>query len=103
LLHIITAIVLLTGQPEAPKAQDAPKGRDIVWRSAGPGGGGWIQSIAWWPGRVPAGMVTHELACTMDLFTTSLKLAGAEVPKDRVIDGLDITPATDTWPAARCK
>ena len=24
--------------------------------------------IAWWPGRVPAGVVTHELACTMDLF-----------------------------------
>ena len=48
--------------------------------------------IAWWPGRVPAGVVTHELACTMDLFTTGLKLAGAEIPKDRVIDGLDITP-----------
>ncbi len=28
--------------------------------------------IAWWPGRVPAGVVTRELACTMDLFTTSL-------------------------------
>jgi hypothetical protein len=26
------------------------------------------------------------------LFTTSLKLAGAEVPKDRVIDGVDIAP-----------
>jgi arylsulfatase A-like enzyme len=48
--------------------------------------------IAWWPGRVPAGVVTHEMAGTMDLFTTSLKLAGAEIPRDRVIDGLDITP-----------
>ncbi len=48
--------------------------------------------IAWWPGRVPAGVVTHELACTMDLFTTCLKLAGAEIPQDRVIDGLDIRP-----------
>jgi arylsulfatase A-like enzyme len=28
----------------------------------------------------------------MDLFTTSLKLAGAEIPKDRVIDGVDISP-----------
>ena len=49
MLHIITAIVLLSGQPEPAKAQDAPEGRDIVWRSAGPGGGGWIQSIAWDP------------------------------------------------------
>jgi arylsulfatase A-like enzyme len=48
--------------------------------------------IAWWPGRVPAGVVTHELACTMDLFTTSLKLAGLSVPGDREIDGLDISP-----------
>jgi arylsulfatase A len=48
--------------------------------------------IAWWPGRVRAGVVTHELASTMDLFATGLKLAGAEVPKDRVIDGVDITP-----------
>jgi arylsulfatase A len=48
--------------------------------------------IAWWPGRVPAGIVTHELACSMDLFTTSLTLAGAEIPKDRSIDGLDIAP-----------
>jgi arylsulfatase A-like enzyme len=48
--------------------------------------------IAWWPGHVPKGVVTHELACTMDLFTTSLKLAGAVVPADRVIDGVDIRP-----------
>ena len=46
--------------------------------------------IAWWPGRVPSGVVTHELACTMDLFTTSLSLAGAAIPKDRLIDGLDV-------------
>ena len=33
----------------AAKAEQAPKGRDIVWRSVGPGGGGWIQSIAFDP------------------------------------------------------
>ncbi len=33
----------------APNALDAPQGHDIAWRSAGPGGGGWIQSIAWDP------------------------------------------------------
>lgn len=55
-------------------------------------GGMRVPGIAWWPGNVPAGVVTHELACTMDLFATSLKLAGADLPKDRVIDGLDISP-----------
>jgi len=47
--------------------------------------------IAWWPGTIKPG-VCREVACTMDLFTTSLKLAGADVPKDREIDGIDITP-----------
>lgn len=47
--------------------------------------------IAWWPGRVPAGAVVHDLACTVDLFATCLSLAGAELPKDRVIDGADMT------------
>ena len=58
--------------------------------------------IAWWPGKIPAGTATAELACTMDLFTTCLKLAGAEVPKDRPIDGLDISPALfGTGPSPR--
>lgn len=48
--------------------------------------------IAWWPGRVPAGAVVHDLACTVDLFATCLSLAGAELPKDRLIDGADMTP-----------
>jgi len=58
--------------------------------------------IAWWPGHVPAGVVTRELACTMDLFTTSVKLAGGAVPTDRVIDGLDIRPVLlGTGPSPR--
>jgi len=58
--------------------------------------------IAWWPGRVPAGVVTRELACTMDLFATSLTLADAKIPKDRVIDGVDMMPVlTGTGPSRR--
>ncbi|XP_044111489.1 N-acetylgalactosamine-6-sulfatase isoform X1 [Neovison vison] len=50
-------------------------------------------AIAWWPGRVPAGRVSHQLGSIMDLFTTSLSLAGLAPPSDRVIDGLDLLPA----------
>jgi arylsulfatase A len=63
------------------------EGKGSTWE-----GGMREPAIAWWPGRVRSGVVTHELACTMDLFTTSLKLAGAEVPADRVIDGVDMAP-----------
>jgi arylsulfatase A-like enzyme len=48
--------------------------------------------IMWWPGRIrPA--VVNDMGATMDLYTTILTLAGAEVPTDRVVDGLDLSPA----------
>ncbi|MFC1806023.1 sulfatase [Planctomycetota bacterium] len=48
--------------------------------------------IMWWPGRIPAGTTCSELATTMDLLPTFAKLAGAEPPKDTIIDGKDIWP-----------
>lgn len=75
--------------------------RDLAGGSAGPlregkgstwEGGMRVPGIAWWPGKVPAGRVCRELATTMDLFTTCSLLAGAKVPADRPIDGVDILP-----------
>ncbi|HON08319.1 MAG TPA: sulfatase-like hydrolase/transferase, partial [Verrucomicrobiota bacterium] len=48
--------------------------------------------IAWFPGKIKPGTVTHELACNMDLFNTCLTLAGAKIPDDRIIDGVDMSP-----------
>ncbi len=45
-----------------------------------------------WPGRIPAGRDNNELMTAMDLLPTFAKLAGAEIPTDRVIDGKDIWP-----------
>jgi len=42
-----------------------------------------------WPGKVPAGMVSNEIVHEMDVFTTLATFAGARVPDDRIIDGLD--------------
>ncbi|XP_048042337.1 N-acetylgalactosamine-6-sulfatase [Megalobrama amblycephala] len=50
-------------------------------------------AIAWWPGRIPAGTVSLQLGSVMDLFSTSLSVAGVLPPDDRVIDGLDLSPA----------
>uniref|UniRef100_A0A673M3W4 N-acetylgalactosamine-6-sulfatase-like n=1 Tax=Sinocyclocheilus rhinocerous TaxID=307959 RepID=A0A673M3W4_9TELE len=49
-------------------------------------------AIAWWPGRIPAGTVSYQLGSVMDLFSTSLSVAGIHPPDDRVIDGLDLSP-----------
>jgi len=45
-----------------------------------------------WPGRVPAGRVSNEILAMLDFFPTLARIAGGEVPDDRVIDGLDQTP-----------
>jgi arylsulfatase A len=45
-----------------------------------------------WPGKIPEGVVNDELMTAMDLLPTFARLAGAELPADRVIDGKDIWP-----------
>jgi arylsulfatase A-like enzyme len=49
-------------------------------------------TVVRWPGKIPAGATNDELMTTMDLLPTFAKLAGAQVPTDRVIDGRDIWP-----------
>jgi len=58
-------------------------------------GGTWegglrVPGIAWWPGEIEAGRVTGDIASTMDIYTTCLKLGGANLPDDRIVDGLDL-------------
>ncbi|MGQ7819240.1 arylsulfatase [Metapseudomonas furukawaii] len=42
-----------------------------------------------WPGHVPAGKVSNEIVHIVDLYTTLAHAAGAEVPTDRAVDGVD--------------
>jgi arylsulfatase A-like enzyme len=42
-----------------------------------------------WPGKVPAYRVNNEIVHMVDVFTTLAHVGGAEVPKDRPIDGVD--------------
>lgn len=50
-------------------------------------------TVVRWPGKIPAGTTNNKLLTAMDLLPTFANLAGAEVPKDRVIDGRDISSA----------
>jgi arylsulfatase A-like enzyme len=73
------------------------EGKGSTWE-----GGMRVPCIAWWPGKVPAGRVERSIACTMDLFNTTLALAGAPVPTDRPIDGQNLLPVlTGTGPGER--
>ena len=75
--------------------------KDLAGGSAGPlrdgkgstwEGGMREPGIAWWPGKIKAGAVNHEMACTMDFFNTFLTLAKVPIPADRIIDGVDMSP-----------
>jgi len=57
--------------------------------------------IARWPTRVPAGRTSHELITAMDFLPTVARLAGADVPTDRIIDGKDIWPLLFGQPGAK--
>ena len=62
-------------------------GKGSTWE-----GGVRVPTLAWWPGRIPAGSVNDAVAATIDLLPTFVSLAGGTVPATPVIDGRDITP-----------
>lgn len=49
-------------------------------------------AIAWWPGHIPANTSCDAICGMFDVLPTFAVLAGAEVPKDRNIDGANIWP-----------
>ncbi len=48
--------------------------------------------IAWWPGRLPAGVVTDEFLTALELFPTFAALSGARLPAGVELDGFDFLP-----------
>jgi len=48
-------------------------------------------TLFWSPGNITPGVVS-ELGTTMDLFTTFSALANVPLPKDRILDGVDLSP-----------
>lgn len=48
-----------------------------------------VPFIARWPGRIQPGRTSNEMVHVTDLFTTLAKVAGADIPNDRPIDGMD--------------
>lgn len=55
-------------------------------------GGIRVPTIAWWPGRIPAGTATDAVTTMMDLLPTLVTLAGGELPAGRKLDGVNIWP-----------
>ena len=57
-------------------------------------GGLRVPCIVRWPEKIKAGSECRGITSSIDLYPTLAKVAGAEVPNDRIIDGLDLM---ETW------
>jgi arylsulfatase A len=55
-------------------------------------GGHRVPFIAKWKGQIPEGIESDEMCMGFDLFVTFLTISGLPIPKDRIIDGVDIMP-----------
>ena len=53
-------------------------------------GGHRVPAIARWPGHIKAGWTSDELTVGMDLLPTIIDIVGADIPKQRKIDGITI-------------
>ena len=54
-------------------------------------GGMRVPCIVRWPGKIPAGKTCAEVAATIDVLPTVAALTGAKMPKDRILDGKDVS------------
>lgn len=59
-------------------------------------GGVRVPCIWWFPGQIPAGQVSSQIAANLDFLPTFAHLAGAKPPNDRVIDGVNLWPHVTT-------
>jgi arylsulfatase A len=62
------------------------EGKGTTWE-----GGVRAPAIVWWPGTVRPAVITG-IGSGLDILPTAAALAGAALPTDRVIDGVDLSP-----------
>lgn len=83
-----TLVIFLSDNGGTPRAVNTPlrgnKGSTFE-------GGMRVPAIAWWPGRVPKDTSSDEITSNMDILPTFAALAGTEPPRDRKIDGHDLS------------
>jgi len=48
-----------------------------------------VPALMRWPGRIPAGWISNEIVHMVDVLPTLARIGGAEVPQDRIVDGVD--------------
>jgi arylsulfatase len=91
-LGIADDTLVLFGSDNGPEFRRPWRGTAGPWRGTyhtSMEGALRVPFMARWPGRIAPGGVTNEIVHITDLYVTLARVAGAEVPRDRPIDGVD--------------
>ena len=95
-----TLVVFTSDNGGTPRAVNAPlRGfKGSTWE-----GGVRVPTIVWWPGKIPAGTECDAIMGMFDILPTFAYLAGAALPQERTIDGMNVwdhlTGKADNRPA----
>ncbi len=92
-------LVIFTSDNGGPVNQGATNGPLRGSKGTTFEGGMRVCTLAWWPGRIPAGTATEAITSMMDVLPTFARLGGATLPADRKLDGVDIWPVLAGDPA----
>jgi len=96
-------LLIWTNDNGAPR-RNPPQGLNLPlagWGYTTAEGGMRVPCVMRWPGKIPPGTTCRELCTMMDLLPTFARLAGAEPPTDRTLDGHDIRPLVFGQPGAK--
>jgi arylsulfatase A-like enzyme len=55
-------------------------------------GGTRVPFLVWWPGKIPAGAVRHQVVSAFDIVPTALELAGVTIPAGQCLDAVSLVP-----------
>jgi arylsulfatase A len=93
-----TLVIFTSDNGGTPRAVNRPlRGhKGSTWE-----GGMRVPTIAWWPGKVPAGTASDALCGMFDVLPTFAALAGAQLPSDRKLDGADLRSVLTGEPGGR--
>jgi arylsulfatase A len=92
-----TLVIFTSDNGGTPRAVNRPLrgNKGSTWE-----GGMRVPTIAWWPGRIPAGTASDAICGMFDILPTFTALAGGKIPGDRKLDGADITSLLFDKPGA---
>ena len=93
-----TLVIFTSDNGGTPRAVNSPlRGfKGSTWE-----GGMRVPTIAWWPGKIPAGTATDAITGMFDILPTFAALSAAKLPEGRRLDGANIWPQLTGGPDAK--